>query len=352
MNSSVVVKIIFALIVVFFVGLGGFLTFYPEVPKSPEQQVAVLFEAEGDFNENDLDGAIKNAERVLRADDKNVVALLALASSWAQKGSIEFKEKEYGQKAIGIAREALDIDPQNAEAYRVIGYANEIMQQYEQAYEAYGKAIELDPDNALALSNRGHAYDLEGNLAKAKADYLAALLVDPELDHALINMARVSLREDNVDEASDYITTLLDVTLNDRFIAEGHQILGLISLGEGGFTEAISHFESSLAIDDSVPQSLVGLAEAKYYMLADANNQGFDSLMQEIFASLEKAMSINPNNTTALVVMAKALNLIGDSDNAKNLLEEALEAVDNDITLTSTEKDALRDSINNELLNI
>jgi len=353
MNSSIVVKTVFAFIIIFFVGLGGFFIFYPDIPKTPGEQIAVLVEAEGSFNENDLDGAIKNAERILKADSENVMALLALASSWVQKGSIEFKEKEYGQKAIETAQQVLALDPENAEAYRIIGYANEIMEEYDKAFVAYDAAIGYNPEFALAISQKGHAYDLLGDIAKAKQNYQKALLIDSTLDHALINMARISMEEDSISSAISFITTLLASTDNNRFLAEGHQILGLIALQSGDFASATSHFEESLDIDPALAQSLIGLAEAKYYTLPDITTaEDFEKTMSEILQSLERAIEINPNNSVARIVMAKSFKLIGDTENAKNILTEALSVVGNDIALSASQKDDVREIINSELENI
>ena len=96
---------------------------------------------------------------------------------------------------------------------------------------------------------------------------------------------------------------------------------------------------------------LTGLAEARYYMLANKNTTDaeFENSIKNIFGPLEDAIDINPNNATARVVMSKTLKIIGDFSAARKVLKDALESVDKDITLTAIEKKEMKKTINNEL---
>ena len=107
----------------------------PQGSKSA-QQIAQSYQA---FDNNDLDGALAAAESVLSNNPNDIPALLAKASALAQRGSLEFKEKEYGPQAIEVARQVLALDASNSEAWRLIGYSNEIMQNYPAAHDAYAK---------------------------------------------------------------------------------------------------------------------------------------------------------------------------------------------------------------------
>ncbi|MFA6446386.1 MAG: tetratricopeptide repeat protein, partial [Candidatus Paceibacterota bacterium] len=111
------------------------------------------------FDSGNFDQAIALSNEILTKDPKNVYALVFLSQTYAQKGSLEFKEKEFGQKAIEYANQAIAISPDNGKAYIALGYANEIMQQYDASISAYNKAVSLEPDNADTYSHRGHAYD-------------------------------------------------------------------------------------------------------------------------------------------------------------------------------------------------
>jgi len=308
---------------------------------SPEVQ-----QAYGLFNDNDLEGAIKTAEIALKEDNTNVPALLTIAAVLAQRGSVEFSESDYGKQSIETAQKVLDLDPENAEAYRIIGYANEIMQEYSKAISAYNKAIELDPKNALALSNRGHAYDLMGDLEKAKEGYQAALVVDSNLDHALLNMGRIYIREPDFNKATEVLKSIMDESENARFRAEAAQSIGTVHLYTGEFALAKEYFENALVDDNTLAVAWVGLAASKYFLLEeDPSNEDIFS----VFADLEIATKINPNQTTAYMMTATVLKTMGDTQSATGILEKAKEVVDMDITLGVKEKEILRAEINNDL---
>ena len=291
------------------------------------------------FDNGDFDGVESAAGKILASDPGNVDALLALAAAYAQRGSIEFREEEWGKRAIEAAQRALAIDPENAEAHRIIGYAYEIMEVFDDAIAHYDEAIALNGRFALAISQKGHVYDLLGDTGAAERLYIEALSIDPELDHALLNMARVHVRRGEYEDANSALDNLLAVTANKRFRSDGFQLKGFIALSGGEFDNALRFFEESLATDEKNVAALSGLAETKYYLLADATEEDFGKRIEEIFSILQKANEISPEFTSAYVIAARTLLLLGDNDGAREFLSRAAEVVRTDITLMADEKE-------------
>ena len=169
-------NIIISAIVVFVVAVAALLYFGGIISAPPQVDTSAFDEMGADFNQNNLTGVIDTADAVLKTDGKNVEALLASAIAWAQKGSLEFKEAEYGAKAIELANQVLAVDPRNAEAYRVIGYANEIQNKFDKALEAYNLSLSVNPNNPQVYNHIGHTYDLMGDMTKAKEWYEMAIV--------------------------------------------------------------------------------------------------------------------------------------------------------------------------------
>ncbi len=71
-------------------------------------------------------------------------------------------------KAEGLLRKAVVDDPQNADAWNLLGYATRLQGDHEQAEEFYGKALALDDDHVGALEYLGMLYVQTGRIDEAK----------------------------------------------------------------------------------------------------------------------------------------------------------------------------------------
>lgn len=60
-------------------------------------------------------------------------------------------------------------NPQNADAYNLLGYSNRWLGKYDEAFAAYNKALALDPRHKGALEYSGMGYLKVGQKARAEA---------------------------------------------------------------------------------------------------------------------------------------------------------------------------------------
>lgn len=304
----------------------------------------------GLFDSKNYDQAIVQATEKLATQPDELETLLLLAATYAQKGSVSFKEDDNALKAIEYADKAIAIDINSSEAYRIKGYAYEIMEKYKEAHENYDKAIVLDPKNSLAISNKGHAYQLEGREDKALALYESSLKINPNNSHALLNLARLQAKKSKFEEAKITLNGLFASTPHVRFEAEGYQLLAFIYLSEQDYDGAFDAIEKSISLDDTVPQSWVLQAQLNFGTLLDAES---DAELQEILADinsdLQKALSINPNQTSAYILLSEIQVVTGDKATREEYKKKALEAVDLDITLGKSEKESARRYLNSKI---
>lgn len=334
-KTLIVLCVILALVV------AGVFLYARFLPFSPSQDTEESRSAIADYEAGDIDAAIAKSEAMVSSNQTDVGALLLLAASYAEKGSISFSEENYGQRAIDTANKALAIDPNNSEAYRIIGYANEIMERYDEARRNYDKAIALDPKNSQAMSNKGHSYDLQGDLQNAGAWYDKALAINPNDEHALLNKARILARQDKSEEALDILDYMLDVVKNTRFLAEADQLYAfvLINQKEPDYEGAEEAITESLSYDDGVPQSWVMLAMIKLHNTINlATKSELDAALNEVDAAIEKALAINPNQASAYYIASKVAATRGDAAKAETLRKKALQTIPLDITLGAAEK--------------
>ena len=84
------------------------------------------------------------------------------------------------RRAIAQFTEGIEIDPDDAEAYKDRGDVYFLKAEYNRALADYSKAIELDPDDEHAYLSRGTVYVAKGNSAGALADFAEALQLNPD----------------------------------------------------------------------------------------------------------------------------------------------------------------------------
>ena len=155
------------------------------------------------FNKNDFNNANKELDTQLSSDPNNIQLLLLKATTLAQQGSLQFKEKEYGDKARVVVDQILKLDPKNVQAWTLLGYTYEIQQNYDEAHKAYDKALILDPNSVDTLAQKGHAYDLQGKGKEAEVFYKRVLEIDSKNTEAVLGFAKILANRGDISKATE-----------------------------------------------------------------------------------------------------------------------------------------------------
>jgi tetratricopeptide (TPR) repeat protein len=104
---------------------------------------------------------------------------------YLKEGVAHFEKQEYDQ-AIDCYKKAIELAPNSAAAYNLLGmaYRQEVPQQVRglkaKEIAAFQKAIELDPNYWVALINLGATYYYQGEKAKAAPLFKKALALKPD----------------------------------------------------------------------------------------------------------------------------------------------------------------------------
>jgi hypothetical protein len=104
------------------------------------------------------------------------------AGTLSASGNAYYDQKDYG-KAIAEFTEAMELDPNYADAYAGRARAYYAQKNYDRAIADYTEAIRLKP-TAYCYDNRGLAYLMKKDTARARADWNKALELDPKDDYA------------------------------------------------------------------------------------------------------------------------------------------------------------------------
>jgi Flp pilus assembly protein TadD/cell division septation protein DedD len=106
------------------------------------------------------------------------------------KGLTLIGQHQY-DKAIQAFSTAIEIIPQDYQAYNYRGVAWALKGNYDRALSDYNKALEIRPRYAEAYNNRGFARTQKGDLPNALNDYTRALKINPFFVDAYNNKAWV-----------------------------------------------------------------------------------------------------------------------------------------------------------------
>ena len=116
-----------------------------------------------------------------------------LAGAHSLRGIAYARLKQYRQ-AIADYRQAIRLNPRDAEPYYNRGIAYFRLKQYRQALSDYRQAIRLNPRNAIAYYNRGIAYFRLKQYRQAIANYDQAIRLNPRYANAYVNRGQAYSR--------------------------------------------------------------------------------------------------------------------------------------------------------------
>lgn len=353
MNYKKTLLIALGILTLLIVGVWSYMYYSsPQAAKltSPEGQAARA-EVLNRFNANDLDGAIASAQKLVKNDnsENSLLGLLQLANAYVQKAgfsSSSSEAKEYANKAIDSARQVLLIDLENQEAYRVTGYAYEILQDYPNAEKNYTKALQIDPKFDLALSNRGHLYELMGDRDKAFADYNAAYAINTKGDFTQLNLARYYFETDEPGQATVLAKGAISSSNNARLKSMAHEVLGNIYFSAGSTTEALAEFNTAISIDAAYADPYF---DRSFLTMSLADEKGMDaSTTKTVLGDIEQGLAINPAKAFGYFLTGMVY-YSGDKAKAKAGFEKALGMVDADVTVVGQNKTLLKQDIQEQL---
>ena len=144
-----------------------------------------------------------------------------------------------------------EINPNNAFAFKKIGYFQSNFGNTKEALTAYTKAIELDPTDATTYNNRGYLfqtlYRTEENYKNAIADYTKAIELDSKYISAYVNRGITFM------ENKDFVAAKRDFEICvqlDSSSGELRRILGLSKLSLNDKSGACGDFKLAKELGD------------------------------------------------------------------------------------------------------
>jgi tetratricopeptide (TPR) repeat protein len=220
------------------------------------------------FLDNNLSSkALQSMEKVVALYPTKISSLLKLAET-------QFILKQY-EPALITCNSIVKIDPQNAEAYFMLGSILKDMGESQRAINAfqtatemdsklidawisigniysekkdnkaltyYENAINIDPKNLTAKHALAYHYQQVNQVQKAISIYDEIITLDPKYKDAFLNAGILQLENRNLDKAFEYFNILISVDSKDW---TGYHYRGIINMEKNKFKEAIVDFKNS-----------------------------------------------------------------------------------------------------------
>ncbi len=168
----------------------------------------------------------------------------ATAKQHNEQGKSLIQEGKYAQ-AIEAYTQAIELQPNYAEAYNNRGLAYAMQAHHERAIAEYTQAIAHYPDYAEAYNNLGNTYYALGDLNSAIESYTQAIAHYADYAEAYNNRGFIYYEQGNYDQAiADYTQA---VTLYPEYAAAFFN-RGLTAYQQGAYGQAIADYDRSIEI--------------------------------------------------------------------------------------------------------
>ncbi|MGD1152000.1 MAG: tetratricopeptide repeat protein [Syntrophales bacterium] len=177
--------------------------------------------------------------------NKNVKELTAI--DWLEKGSSLTKSGNY-KDAIDAYSQAIELNPENAKAYRNRGVNYAMLANHNKAIKDLNKFVELSPkDAADAYVSRGIVYAILGSYDQSIKDLNKAIALNPKDARAYRVRGDVHVRLVNYKKGIEDYTKAIKLSPKDAGYAYNYR--GLVYERIGNYSQAIKDLNKAIALN-------------------------------------------------------------------------------------------------------
>jgi tetratricopeptide (TPR) repeat protein len=280
---------------------------HPVESMGPDQQRAAIPQALGSALEHFRAGRLAETERICRQVlelDPNEADAFYLLGLIAQRGG-------KSDAAIELIGRAARLQPSNPFFVNSLGEIHSAANRVSEAEQCFRRALALEPGFAEVHNNLGNALRVLARWEEAERSYRQALAIDPSYANAHANLGTTLLELKRFTEAEATFRALLALRPDS---ADAHNGLGvaLNELGRSG--EAERCYRAALALEPEFAEAHNNLGN----VLKDLGRA------EGATQSYRRALAIKPDYTDAQVNLALALLELYQLQEAEQLLRAAL----------------------------
>ncbi len=297
--------------------------------------------------EANLDAAISLFERALAKDTSYALAYAGLGEAYLRK--YEYTEDQvwidqafqYGERAIAFDkrlspayfvrglyynikeryeeaevefRQALELEPTNAAAYRGLARAYDELNKLDLAEKTYKKAIDSQPEYWASYNDLGIFYEMQGRHEEAIEQFRHVTELAPDNPVGYYHLGRQYHKMGHLDKAIPWYKKATEIKSDDlETTAEALFSLGGIYYGQDNFAEAIRMYTKTLAIQGDHIWGWQMLANANFHAGEKDNAR---AAWKRAISLAEERLKKIPSDADALEILACAHAMLGERDQA------------------------------------
>lgn len=253
------------------------------------------------FRKGDIDGALKEAAELVKANPESAEANGMYGEFLARKG--QYKE------AIPALEKATAAMPKDKDAWAILAHSYHMTRSFEDGKNAYARAVELNPTSNDIKSNYGLLLGMSGEPDRG-AQLLAALVAQPGYKNAagFANYGWVlsRVKPPRATEAIAAYKKAIDIEPANAGL---HYGMGWAQYYAQAYPEAIAAFDKAGSMDKALyadTRSGVGWSQYFIAVAADKMNPNF-SRTKEATAAAEAAGRPDPRLMEAVAKYEKAI---------------------------------------------
>lgn len=202
------------------------------------------------------------------------------------------KNKIRAKKIAAIKPRQIENYNKTSEYWRNLGVTYGESGRYQEAIEAFKQAIQINPDYAEAYNGLGFAYSNSGRYQEAIEHIEQAIRIKPNYVKAHNNLGIAYAKSGKHQEAIEAIKKAIRIEPGS---AESHHNLGVAYASSGKYQEAIGAFKEAIRIKHNYEMAHYGLGMAylilkdrkgaydEYVYLKNFNSQFADQLFDRIY---------------------------------------------------------------------
>ncbi|NES69464.1 MAG: tetratricopeptide repeat protein, partial [Okeania sp. SIO2D1] len=186
---------------------------------------------------------------------------VVLPDVYIQK-AIAYNQEGLYEQAIAQCQQAIEVQPEMAMAYKILGNAQQKIgsaSQLQEAKQNYLKAISLDSQDASIHVNLGSLYAQEELWEKAIPCYQKAIAIKPDFAGAYRNLAKAWTQVGKQAEAADCWYEAYTLT-PENITPDQHLNLGNTLCRQGQLTKAIFCYQKAIKLNPNYTAAYQNLA--------------------------------------------------------------------------------------------